>query len=72
MTCDGEIFNYPEFTRKPADRNSFYSYSNVEVVLHLYEDLEENRLQHLNDPLAELLVLGKYANIRNQANEILD
>src|SRR5215217_1562208 len=53
LLCNGEIFNYIELRRRLEARgHSFSSRSDVEVLLHLYEEHEEGLLKHLNGQFA--------------------
>lgn len=53
IVFNGEIYNHPEL-RIPLERagHRFYTHSDTEVILHLYEDLGPACLQHLNGQFA--------------------
>ncbi|HVR99783.1 MAG TPA: asparagine synthase (glutamine-hydrolyzing) [Thermoanaerobaculia bacterium] len=49
LVCNGEIYNYRELTRELADRGHvFRTQSDVEVLLHLYEEHGCDLLSRLN------------------------
>lgn len=49
VVCNGEIFNSPELRRELLDRgHTFSTRSDVEVLVHLYEELGEGLLDRLN------------------------
>ena len=49
LMCNGEIFNYRELRRElEAGGHRFYTQSDAEVLLHLYEDHGAEMLQRLN------------------------
>lgn len=53
LTCNGEIYNAPELTRELEARgHRFRTSSDVEVILHLYEEYGENCPIHLNGMFA--------------------
>jgi asparagine synthase (glutamine-hydrolysing) len=48
VVCNGEIYNFPEL-RKRLENNGHYlkTKTDVETIVHLYEDLGENCVKHL-------------------------
>ncbi|MDI6591895.1 MAG: asparagine synthase (glutamine-hydrolyzing) [Patescibacteria group bacterium] len=49
VLCNGEIYNFQELRRKLQEKgHQFYSGSDTEVILHLYEEKREKCLQDLN------------------------
>lgn len=53
IVCNGEIYNYPELSGMLQARgHRFYSKSDTEVILHLYEDFGEECLKYLNGMFA--------------------
>ncbi|HEV7508326.1 MAG TPA: asparagine synthase (glutamine-hydrolyzing) [Thermoanaerobaculia bacterium] len=49
LVCNGEIFNYPELRRSLIDRGHvFRTRTDVEVLVHLYEEHGEDLVDHLN------------------------
>jgi asparagine synthase (glutamine-hydrolysing) len=68
LVCNGEIYNSPELRRRlEAAGHRFRTHSDVEVVLHLYEEHGEDCAQHLRgmfafavwDTRSDTLLLGK-------------
>ena len=53
VVFNGEIFNYIEL-RQTLERygHSFYTHSDTEVIVHLYEQFGEEFIQHLNGQFA--------------------
>ena len=50
---NGEIFNYPEIRSELINRrHKFYTTSDTEVILHLYEEKKEKCLEELNGQFA--------------------
>lgn len=45
LVCNGEIYNAPELRRNLERTHTFSTYSDVEVLIHLYEDLKEGFLE---------------------------
>jgi asparagine synthase (glutamine-hydrolysing) len=53
LVCNGEIFNYLDLRRELISRgHRFRSRSDVEVLVHLYEEEEERLLERLNGQFA--------------------
>ncbi|MBD3384809.1 asparagine synthase (glutamine-hydrolyzing) [candidate division KSB1 bacterium] len=53
LVCNGEIFNYIELKKDLEKRgHRFKTRSDVEVLLHLFEEHRENLLEHLNGQYA--------------------
>ncbi|MEJ2037959.1 MAG: asparagine synthase (glutamine-hydrolyzing) [Desulfosarcinaceae bacterium] len=53
IVFNGEIFNYPELTRDLVKRgHRFYTQSDTEVIVHLYEEYGSGLFQHLNGQFA--------------------
>lgn len=68
LVCNGEIFNYLELTKElKAWGHHFTTQSDVEVILHLYEDVREDLFSYLNgqyafalwEPLSKKLMLAR-------------
>ncbi len=68
LVCNGEIYNSPELRRRlQADGHRFRTHSDVEVILHLYEEHGEDCARHLRgmfafaiwDARSDTLLLGK-------------
>jgi asparagine synthase (glutamine-hydrolysing) len=68
LVCNGEIYNSPELrTRLIAAGHRFRTRTDVEVILHLYEDYGEDCVRHLRgmfafaiwDARSDRLLLGK-------------
>lgn len=50
---NGEIFNYPELREELINRgHKFYTHTDTEVILHLYEEKKEKSLDELNGQFA--------------------
>jgi len=52
IVYNGEIFNYRELRSELSGRHRFYTNSDTEVILHLYEDLGPRCLEKLNGMFA--------------------
>jgi asparagine synthase (glutamine-hydrolysing) len=53
LVCNGEIYNFPEIKKHlVAEGHQFRTGSDVEVLLHLYEDHGEDCVQHVNGMFA--------------------
>jgi len=52
IVCNGEIFNYRELRNELQERHRFYTRSDTEVIVHLYEDLGQRCLEKLNGMFA--------------------
>jgi len=52
IVYNGEIFNYRELRSELEGRHRFYTASDTEVILHLYEDLGSRCLEKLNGMFA--------------------
>lgn len=53
LVCNGEIYNSPELRRNLLDAgHRFRTRSDVEVILHLYEDFGEDCVRHLRGMFA--------------------
>jgi asparagine synthase (glutamine-hydrolysing) len=68
LICNGEIYNYRELTQKLASQgHRFQTKSDSEVIIHLYEQYEEDCVKHLNgifafalwDEKKKKLILGR-------------
>lgn len=60
MVCNGEIFNFPELRRElEAKGHSFRTRTDVEVILHLYEEEGLDFPKRLNGQFAIALYDGK-------------
>jgi asparagine synthase (glutamine-hydrolysing) len=59
VVFNGEIFNYIELRRDLEARgHRFYTTSDTEVIVHLYEDFGEHFVDHLNGQFAIALRRG--------------
>jgi asparagine synthase (glutamine-hydrolysing) len=53
VVFNGEIYNFPELRRELEDRgHKFYTHSDTEVIVHLYEDLGANCVRKLRGMFA--------------------
>lgn len=53
LVCNGEIYNFPEIKKRLiASGHKFRTGSDVEVLLHLYEEHGEDCIQHVNGMFA--------------------
>jgi asparagine synthase (glutamine-hydrolysing) len=53
LVCNGEIFNYKELRRSLQERGHFFrTRTDVEVLVHLYEEHGEGLVHHLNGQFA--------------------
>lgn len=52
LVCNGEIYNYRELRQQLSGKYQFKTQSDVEVILHLYQEYGVDCLQHLNGMFA--------------------
>lgn len=53
IVFNGEIFNYPELRKQLiAKGHQFYTHSDTEVIIHLYEEYHTDLFEHLNGQFA--------------------
>ena len=53
VVCNGEIYNFPELRKELEARgHRFYTHSDVEVIVHLYEELGRECIQKLRGMFA--------------------
>jgi len=52
IVYNGEVFDYRELKAELADRHRFYTSSDTEVIVHLYEDLGPRCVEKLNGMFA--------------------
>src|SRR3989304_5800871 len=52
IVFNGEIYNYRELRQSLKDRHRFVTHSDTEVILHLYEDLQERCVRELRGMFA--------------------
>lgn len=59
VVCNGEIYNHTALRRDLADTKTFVTHSDVEVIAHLYEDLGEQCVEHLDGMFAFVVYDGR-------------
>lgn len=53
LVCNGEIFNYPAVRRRLEERgHTFRTRTDIEAIVHLYEEHGESLVDHLNGQFA--------------------
>ena len=52
LVCNGEIYNSPELRRQLMPRHQFRTRTDIEVILHLYEDFGTDCVKHLRGMFA--------------------
>ena len=52
LVCNGEIYNSPELRRQLEPRHKFRTRTDIEVILHLYEDFGTDCIKHLRGMFA--------------------
>jgi asparagine synthase (glutamine-hydrolysing) len=52
LVCNGEIYNNPELRRQLSSRHQFRTRTDIEVILHLYEDYGTDCVKHLRGMFA--------------------
>ena len=52
LVCNGEIYNSPELRRQLSSRHQFRTMTDIEVILHLYEDFGTDCVKHLRGMFA--------------------
>ena len=52
LVCNGEIYNSPELRNQLAPRHHFKTMTDIEVILHLYEDFGTDCVKHLRGMFA--------------------
>ena len=52
LVCNGEIYNSPELRRQLAPRHQFRTRTDIEVILHLFEDYGTECVKHLRGMFA--------------------
>lgn len=52
IVFNGEIYNYKELKKELESKHKFYTNSDTEVIIHLYEEREEDCVQLLNGMFA--------------------
>ncbi|HEX6114553.1 MAG TPA: asparagine synthase (glutamine-hydrolyzing) [Geminicoccaceae bacterium] len=52
LVCNGEIYNSPDLRRQLMPRHQFRTRTDIEVILHLYEDLGTDCVKHLRGMFA--------------------
>jgi asparagine synthase (glutamine-hydrolysing) len=52
LVCNGEIYNSPELRRQLSPRHQFRTRTDIEVILHLYEDFGTDCVKHLRGMFA--------------------
>ena len=55
LVLNGEIYNYVELRGELEKKHTFYTKTDTEVIIHLYEEYGENCVQHLRGMFAFVL-----------------
>lgn len=69
ITFNGEIFNFLELKEQLQDSHQFRSSSDTEVIVHLYEELGIDCIQHLNGQFA-LAIYDNRPGINNSFGKL--